>query len=87
MRQTAMRRDAPGTALASLPIVTSAHHIRPHRVAILALAVLTVTTPAFAAVNPVDATVHAFARTHPGISALVTRLDASGPVAVAAVNA
>ncbi|MBJ7366813.1 MAG: D-alanyl-D-alanine carboxypeptidase, partial [Thermoleophilia bacterium] len=67
--------------------MTSAHRLRLHWFAILAVAALTVATPAVAAVNPVDATVQAFARTHPAMSALVTRLDASGPVAVAAVNA
>lgn len=87
MRQTPTRRDAPGAALASLPVVTSAHRLRPDGVAILALVALTVAIPALATANPVDATVHAFARTHPDISALVTRLDASGPVAVAAINA
>ena len=87
MRQTPMRRAAPGTALASLTVVTSAHRLRLHWFAILAVAALTVATPALATSNPVDATVQAFARTHPDISALVTRLDASGPVAVAAVNA
>lgn len=59
----------------------------PRRLALVAAAVAVVASPALAGASQVDALLNGFAAKHPGMSALVTRLDASGPVAVAAVNA
>lgn len=42
--------------------------------------------PSAASASQVDTLLDRFAAKHPGMSALVTRLDAAGPVAIAAVN-
>ena len=55
-------------------------------VASVAVAVPVDAAPAYSATNQVNALVTGYHAKHPGISALVQRLDASGPVTVAAVN-
>lgn len=51
-----------------------------------AIAAPAMATPAYAATNPVQSLVARFQAGHPHVSALVQRLDAPGPVTVAAVN-
>jgi len=84
---TAPASRAGAGAAASLRVVVSSRRRRPPRalIALAAAGALAVAAGTAAAQsNPVASTVDAFAKTNPTISVLVQRLDASGPVTVAA---
>ena len=88
-----MRQGTPRARVASAPVVTPAARI-PRRLALLAAAAAASAAviapvsaaPAYSATNQVHSLVTRFHAKHPGISALVQRLDPTGPVTVAAVN-